>query len=123
LWGAACNVVGIVNFETFLENTKAYRQHLREAEYGPLTDPDFLRSISPIHKVNRITAPLMVVHGRNDPRVPVGEAEQIAAALRERGRPVELLVFDDEGHGIAKQPNRVVYFERLVEFFGEHLKG
>ncbi|UCG32570.1 MAG: S9 family peptidase, partial [Phycisphaerales bacterium] len=123
LWGAACDLVGIVNFETFLENTKAYRQHLREAEYGPLTDPEFLRSISPIHKVDRITAPLMVVHGRNDPRVPVGEAEQIAAALRERGRPVELLVFDDEGHGIRKQPNRVVYFERLVEFFSEHLKG
>jgi dipeptidyl aminopeptidase/acylaminoacyl peptidase len=123
LWGAACNVVGIVNFETFLENTKAYRRHLREAEYGPLSDPEFLHGISPIHNVDRIAAPLMVVHGRNDPRVPVGEAEQVAAALRERGRPVELLIFDDEGHGIAKQPNRIVYFERLVEFFGEHLKG
>jgi len=106
LFGAACNIVGIVNFETFLKQTKAYRRHLREAEYGPLSDPEFLRSISPIYKVDRIETPLMLAHGLNDPRVPVGEAMQVAVALKKRGMEVEELYFPDEGHGFAKKFNR-----------------
>src|SRR5262249_38351237 len=82
LGAAGIDVVGIANFETFLENTGAYRRAHREAEYGSLKDDrDFLREISPIHAVDRIRCPLMVVHGANDPRVPLGEAEQIVAAL------------------------------------------
>lgn len=123
IWGAACNIVGIVNYETFLANTMDYRRALREAEYGPLTDAAFLRSISPIHKVDKITAPLLVVHGKNDPRVPLGEAEQIVRALQARKQPVELQVFDDEGHGIRKLNNRVKYEEKLVAFCRAHLKG
>lgn len=123
LFAAACDVVGIVNFETFLKNTKDYRRHLREAEYGPLSDPEFLRSVSPIHKVDRIQTPLLVVHGKNDPRVPVGEARQIVAALKDRGQVVESLIFDDEGHGIRKQPNRIVFYEALVRFFDQHLRS
>ena len=123
LFGAACDYVGIVNFETFLKNTKDYRRHLREAEYGPLSDPEFLRGISPIHKVDRIRTPLLVVHGRNDPRVPVGEARQIVAALRERGGVVESVIFEDEGHGVRKQPNRIRFYEALVSFFEKHLKS
>jgi len=121
LFGAACNVVGIVNFKTFLERTKDYRRALREAEYGPLTDAEFLESISPIRLVERITTPMLIAHGRNDPRVPIHEAEQLYAALKEHGRPVELLVFDDEGHGFRKEANRIRFYEKLAEFFEQHL--
>ena len=122
LFGAACNVVGIVNFETFLSKTKAYRRHLREAEYGPLSDPEFLRSISPLFKVDKIDTPLMLAHGLNDPRVPVGEAMQIAVALKKRGKVVEELYFPDEGHGFAKESNRLLYYGQLVKFFDKHLR-
>ncbi len=122
LFGAACNVVGVVNFETFLKQTKAYRRRLREAEYGPLSDPAFLRSISPIHKLDRIDTPLMLAHGLNDPRVPVGETMQIAIALKRRGKEVEELYFPDEGHGFAKENNRLLYYERMARFFDKHLK-
>jgi dipeptidyl aminopeptidase/acylaminoacyl peptidase len=122
LFGAACNVVGIVNFQTFLEQTKVYRRHLREAEYGPLSDPEFLKSVSPIYKVDRIQTPLMIAHGLNDPRVPIGEAMQIAVALKKRGMDVEELYFPDEGHGFAKEENRLLYYEQLANFFDRHLK-
>ncbi len=122
IYGAACNVVGIVNFETFLKQTKAYRRHLREAEYGPLTDPEFLKSISPIHKVDRIDTPLMLAHGLNDPRVPVGETMQVAVALKKRGKEVEELYFPDEGHGFRKEENRLLYYEQLAKFFDKHLR-
>ncbi|MBI4717026.1 MAG: S9 family peptidase [Planctomycetes bacterium] len=122
LFGAACNIVGIVNFQTFLEQTKDYRRKLREAEYGPLSDPEFLQSISPIHKIDRIQAPLMIAHGLNDPRVPVGEAMQIAVALKRRGLPVEELYFPDEGHGFAKEENRLLYMKQLAAFFDRYLR-
>jgi len=122
LFGAACNVVGIVNFKTFLEQTKSYRRHLREAEYGPLDDPEFLESISPIRKIDRIQTPLMVAHGLNDPRVPVGEAMQVAVALKKRGVDVEELYFPDEGHGFAKEENQLLYYEQLARFFDRHLR-
>ena len=122
LYGAACNVVGVVNFETFLEQTKDYRRALREAEYGPLTDREFLKSISPIYKIDRITCPLMLAHGLNDPRVPVGEAMQIAVAMKKRGIDVEELYFPDEGHGFAKEDNRLLYYQELAKFFDAQLK-
>jgi dipeptidyl aminopeptidase/acylaminoacyl peptidase len=121
LYGAACNIVGIVNFETFLKQTKDYRRALREAEYGPLSDPEFLKSISPLHKVDRIDCPLMIAHGLNDPRVPVGEAMQIAVALKKRGKTVEELYFPDEGHGFAKEENRLLYYQQMARFFDKHL--
>ncbi len=121
LFGAACNVVGVVNFETFLKQTKDYRRALREVEYGPLSDPEFLKSISPIYKVDRIDTPLMLAHGLNDPRVPVGEAMQIAVALKKRGKDVEELYFPDEGHGFAKEENRLLYNQQLAKFFERHL--
>jgi dipeptidyl aminopeptidase/acylaminoacyl peptidase len=122
LWAAGIDIVGITNFVTFLENTGAYRRALREAEYGSLAeDREFLESISPIAMVDRIEAPLLVIHGANDPRVPLSEATQIADRLRERGRPVDLLVFDDEGHGVVKLANRKVAYRRAVEFLQSHL--
>jgi len=121
-WAAGVDSVGIANFVTFLENTGAWRRELREAEYGSLAeDRELLESISPINNADRIEAPLFVLHGANDPRVPVGEAEQIAREVRERGVPVEKLIFDDEGHGISKLENRVEAYSRVVAFLDEHV--
>ncbi|MDS0257978.1 S9 family peptidase [Haloarcula sp. S1CR25-12] len=122
LWAAGVDVVGIANFVTFLENTGEWRRELREAEYGSLDDDrDLLESISPINSAEKITAPLFVLHGANDPRVPVGEAEQIAAEVRSHGVPVETMVFDDEGHGISKRENRIAAYTRVVAFLDEHV--
>jgi dipeptidyl aminopeptidase/acylaminoacyl peptidase len=122
LWAAAVDVVGISNWVTFLQNTSDYRRAHREAEYGSLeTDRAFLEKISPIHHVDRIVAPLMVIHGANDPRVPVSEAEQLAAALRKRGVAVELLVFEDEGHTLAKVKNKLTAHGAVVDFLDRHL--
>ena len=117
LWGAGVDLVGIANFETFLERTAKWRRHLREAEYGSLErDRELFKRISPIHHVDRIQAPLLVIHGANDPRVPVGEAEQIVERLKGLGRQVEYLRFEDEGHGIAKIPNRVRAYTVMADF-------
>ncbi len=121
-WAAGVDIVGIANFVTFLEQTGPWRRHLREAEYGSLErDRELLEKISPIHKADRIATPLMVIHGANDPRVPIGEAEQIVSSLRERGRPVELLRFEDEGHGLVKLRNRLVAYPRVAAFLERHL--
>ena len=122
LWAAGVDVVGIANFVTFLENTGDWRRELREAEYGSLDeDREFLESISPINNVDRIDAPLFILHGANDPRVPVGEAEQIAEQAAKQGVPVEKLVFDDEGHGISRRENRIEAYTAVVEFLDEHV--
>jgi dipeptidyl aminopeptidase/acylaminoacyl peptidase len=122
-WAAGVDVVGIANFRTFLEQTAPYRRALREAEYGSLEkDLALLERISPIHKVDKIKAPLMVIHGTNDPRVPVGEARQIVEALEKRGTPAKLMVFDDEGHGLSKLKNRLVAYPAMVKFLDEHLR-
>lgn len=121
-FAAGVSVVGMADLVTFLENTGAYRKALREAEYGSLdTDRELLTALSPVHRVDRINAPLLVIHGANDPRVPVGEAEQIVRALRARQRPVEYLRFDDEGHGIARFDNRVTAYTAVAEFLARHL--
>ena len=122
LFAAGIDEVGIANFETFLANTAAYRRGVRASEYGAPEDSLFLRSISPIHKVDRIRGALFVVHGENDPRVPVSEARQILRALVERGTPVDSLIFRDEGHGVSKLSNRLILYRRMVEFFDRYLK-
>jgi dipeptidyl aminopeptidase/acylaminoacyl peptidase len=122
LWASGVDSVGIANFETFLENTAKWRRHLREAEYGSLErDRDLFKKISPIHHIERITAPLLIIHGANDPRVPVGEAEQIVSRLKKIGRYVEYIRFEDEGHGIAKIKNRVRANNAIGEFFDKTL--
>lgn len=122
LWTAGVDIVGIVNFVTFLENTAAYRRALREAEYGSLeNDKEFLKEISPIHSIEKIEAPLLLIHGANDPRVPLSEAEQVVAKLKEAGRYAELLVYPDEGHGIAKLKNKLDAFPKAVEFLNKVL--
>jgi len=117
LWAAGVDICGIGNFVTFLENTGPYRRSVREAEYGSLArHRQLLMQISPANAVDRIRAPLMIIHGANDPRVPVGEAQQIAAALRERGVPVELLIYPDEGHGLVRLRNRLDAYPRIAAF-------
>jgi dipeptidyl aminopeptidase/acylaminoacyl peptidase len=123
LYAAGIDVVGIANFVTFLENTGAYRRAHREAEYGNLREhKEFLEQISPIHHVDKIKCPMLVIHGANDPRVPVGEAEQIVAALKKRGIPVEYLRYEDEGHGLAKLKNRLDAYPKMADFLDKHLQ-
>lgn len=121
LWAAAVDFVGIADFQTFLENTGEWRREHRAAEYGSLDDPELLERISPIHDVDRIQCPLFIQHGANDPRVPVGEAEQIADAVEERGIPVETCIFEDEGHHTTDRENLIEEFERIAAFLDEHV--
>ncbi|WP_313691432.1 S9 family peptidase [Halorarum halobium] len=122
LWAAGVDIVGIANFVTFLENTGDWRRELREAEYGSLAeDREFLESVSPTTNIDAIEAPLFVLHGENDPRVPVGEAEQIVERAREQGVPVRKLVFEDEGHGFTKLENRIEAYRAIAEFLAEHV--
>jgi dipeptidyl aminopeptidase/acylaminoacyl peptidase len=117
LFAAGVDVVGISSLVTFLENTSAWRRAFREREYGFLaTDREFLERASPITHVDRIHVPLFIVHGANDPRVPLSEAEQLYRALVARGVPAELLVYDDEGHGLQKLPNKLDAWPRIAAF-------
>jgi Dipeptidyl aminopeptidases/acylaminoacyl-peptidases len=123
LWAAAVDTVGIANWESFLKNTSGYRRRQREVEYGMLDkDIDFLRSISPIAKVDRIKAPLFVIAGKNDPRVPYTEAEQMVGALRKRGAIVEYKLYNDEGHGVAKLKNRLELYPLVADFLDKYMK-
>lgn len=122
LWAAGVDIVGISNLVTFLENTSAYRRAHREREYGSLTDDrEFLAEASPLTHVDAIRAPLFVIHGRNDPRVPLSEAEQLVASLGRRGVRHELLVYDDEGHGLARLANQLDAYPRAIQFLDEVL--
>lgn len=122
LFSAAIDTVGMSDLETFLENTAEYRRSHRESEYGSLANHrDVLRKVSPIHKVDRIVTPLMVVHGANDPRVPVTEAEQIVASLNNRGISVEFLCYEDEGHGLSKRVNQIDCYTKASAFLKKHL--
>src|SRR5215204_4965399 len=123
LWAAAVDTVGIANWESFLKNTSGYRRRQREVEYGMLDkDIDFLRSISPLAKVDKIKTPLFVIHGRNDPRVPYTEAEQVVKALKDRNAVVEYKLFPDEGHGISKLKNRLELYPLVADFLDKYMK-
>lgn len=118
------NIVGISDFRTFLENTAGYRRDLRRAEYGDERDPDvaaFFEEISPARQAASITAPLFIIQGLNDPRVPASEAEQILAAVREAGGDPWYLLANDEGHGFRKKVNRDFQREAETMFFREVL--
>ncbi len=118
------DVVGISNFVTFLQNTETYRRDLRRVEYGDERDPkmlEFLTKISPLTNAGKISKPLFVVQGKNDPRVPYTEAEQIVAAARKNNTPVWYLMANDEGHGFGKKNNQDYLFYATVLFIKEHL--
>jgi dipeptidyl aminopeptidase/acylaminoacyl peptidase len=116
--------VGISNFVTFLQNTEAYRRDLRRAEYGDERDPamrEHLSKISPVAIADRIKKPLFVVHGRNDPRVPYTEAEQMVSTVKKNGGPVWYLLANDEGHGFSKKKNQDFLLYATIAFVREHL--
>jgi dipeptidyl aminopeptidase/acylaminoacyl peptidase len=121
---AGVDVVGISNFVSFLENTEDYRRAFRRYEYGDERDPDmraFLEHISPLNNVDRIGIPLLVVQGRNDPRVPASESQQIVQALRDRGRPVWYIEAMNEGHGYDRKENRNIYEQAAILFLRQYL--
>lgn len=120
----AIDVVGISHFVTFLERTESYRRDLRRVEYGDERDPDmraFLDRISPLTNASRIRKPLFVVQGRNDPRVPYSEAEQIVERVRANGVPVWYLRAENEGHGFARKDNADFQFYATILFLRQCL--
>jgi dipeptidyl aminopeptidase/acylaminoacyl peptidase len=121
LWDAGIDIVGIADWHTFFKNMPPWRGVIRKREYGDPdgAESDFLRQISPIHAAHKIRAPLLIIHGRNDPRVPVGESEQLA----ERVHNAEIIVFEDEGHGVVKLDNQVAANSRILAFLSGNLLG
>jgi dipeptidyl aminopeptidase/acylaminoacyl peptidase len=118
------DIVGMSNLVTFLEHTQAYRRDLRRVEYGDERDPkmrEFLERIAPMNNVQMIKKPMLVVAGKNDPRVPASESEQIVAALKQNGTPVWFLMANDEGHGFAKKKNNDFLFYSSVVFLKTYL--
>lgn len=107
--------------ETFLENTSEWRQDHRAAEYGSLeNDREFLEEISPLNNIENIEAPLIILNGENDPRVPVKESRELAAAASEHV-PVEKVYFEDEGHQFTKLENQITAYSRIIEFLDEYV--
>lgn len=120
----AIDVVGISNFATFLENTEDYRRDLRRVEYGDERDPEmraYFERTAPLTNAGKITKPLFVIQGANDPRVPRGEAEQIVAATRKNGVPVWYLLGTNEGHGFDRKENQDYQFFAMVQFLERYL--
>jgi dienelactone hydrolase len=118
------DIVGISNFVSFLENTESYRRDLRRVEYGDERDPEmraFLTRISPLTHAAKITKPLFVVQGRNDPRVPWTEAEQIVREARASGAKVWYLLAENEGHGFQRKENADYLFYAMTMFMRETL--
>lgn len=116
----AVDIVGISNFVTFLENTSGYRRDLRRAEYGDERDPQMretLQRISPLSNINRVSRPIFIVHGANDPRVPVSEAEQVLSAVRRNGAEAWLMIATNEGHGFSRRENQQAQREAETLFF------
>ena len=123
---AAVDVVGISNFVTFLERTESYRRDLRRVEYGDERDPDmrkFMEAIAPANNAAKIKKPLFVVQGKNDPRVPYQEADQIVATVKKNGTPVWYMTALDEGHGFAKKANADYQFFSTISFYNKYLLG
>ncbi len=120
IWKAGVDIVGISNFVTFLQNTASWRRPLRESEYGSLEhDMDTLIRISPIHKVDCIQAPLFIIQGDNDERVPLSESIQIYERVKEKGIEVQMLRYSDEGHGLAKLENRIDAYTKVLNWLNE----
>jgi dipeptidyl aminopeptidase/acylaminoacyl peptidase len=124
LFAAGANLFGVVNFETFFAETEPWMAAISTVEYGdPATQVELLRDLSPIHKVDQVRAPTIVLHGANDTNVPVVEAEQVVESLESRGVPVEYVLFADEGHGFRKTKNRITATVSIVDWFERYLVG
>jgi dipeptidyl aminopeptidase/acylaminoacyl peptidase len=124
LFAAAVCVCGIVNFRTFFAKTESWMAAISKSEYGdPVADGDLLDRLSPIHKMDRVRTPTLVLHGANDTNCPVVEAEQMVAEIGQRGVPVELVMFPDEGHGFIKTANRVRAAIETARWFDRYLNA
>ena len=122
VFAAGVNLYGVVNFKTFFEQTEAWMASISKIEYGdPETEGELLDALSPIHKLDRVKAPTLVLHGANDTNVPVYEAEQVVEKLRERQIPVEYILFPDEGHGFHNEDNRIAAATAIVNWFRQYL--
>lgn len=122
VWACAVDFVGIYNFVTFLENTSGYRRAWRESEYGTLAqDREMLLEVSPVTRIHNAVAPLLVIHGANDPRVPISETEEMTRNLRIKGNIVEYIRYEDEGHNVLKLKNRIDCYGKACEFLKKHL--
>jgi dipeptidyl aminopeptidase/acylaminoacyl peptidase len=111
--------VGVSNWLTALEGASPQLKASDRIEYGDVNDQSdraFFKQISPLTYVDRVGAPMLVVHGANDPRDPITESDQFVAALRERGVEVQYLRFPDEGHGVRKLSNQIIAYRRIAEF-------
>jgi len=124
MFAVGANLFGVVNFETFFAHTEPWMASISKVEYGdPDTEVSMLRSLSPIHKIDRVKTPTLVLHGANDTNVPVVEADQVVESLKKRGVPVEYVLFPDEGHGFRKTPNRIRSTVSIVRWFERYLKS
>jgi dipeptidyl aminopeptidase/acylaminoacyl peptidase len=122
LFAAGANLFGVVNFETFFAHTEPWMAAISKSEYGdPDTQLDMLRELSPIHKLDRVKAATLVLHGANDTNVPVIEAEQVVEQLKRQAVPVEYILFPDEGHGFYKTANRIRSTVAVVRWFARYL--
>jgi|SRR5579863_1246628 len=122
LFKAGADLFGVVNFETFFAHTEPWMAAISTVKYGdPKTQSDLLRRLSPIHKVDQVKAPTIVLHGANDTNVPVIEAEQVVTSLKHRGIPVEYVLFPDEGHGWRRVPNRIRSTVEITSWFVKYL--
>lgn len=123
LWCCAVCTVGMFNLVTFLENTAPYRRPHRESEYGTLAhDRETLFNVSPVAAVDGIRGPLMIIHGRNDPRVPVSEAIQTMDYIKGRGVDAQMLIYEDEGHGVNKLKNKLDCYPKMLEFVKKYMQ-
>jgi dipeptidyl aminopeptidase/acylaminoacyl peptidase len=122
MFKAGADLFGVVNFETFFQNTEPWMAAISTIEYGdPKTQAEMLKALSPIHKVDRVKAATIVLHGANDTNVPVVEAEQVVNNLKQRGIPVNYVLFPDEGHGWRKIPNRIRSTVEITRWFAKYL--
>ncbi len=124
LFKAGADLFGIVNFETFFAHTEPWMAAISTVEYGdPKTQAELLRRLSPIHKLDQVKAATIVLHGANDTNVPVVEAEQVVNNLKQRGVPVQYVLFPDEGHGWRKVPNRIRSTVEITRWFSKYLEA
>lgn len=121
-YDAGVAIVGMSSLITFIENTAPYRRALRMNEYGdPVKDREAMLKLSPVSYIDKVTKPLLIMHGATDPRVPVGEALQFYKKVQSQNDKDQLVIFPDEGHGVAKRPNVVLLHSYAIDFFKKNL--